>query len=242
MKAQVAVVTIGTMQFPGYQLESGEYGMSLTGLGEICNKADSSVRRFIASTAIKTMIEAGSIVRHNVSAIVTAGKNISFTFVGTDIATKYIFGQAVHGSGEATAICIALLDVSLNERIKVSFGGKAATLQEMQQAEAVIMSRELERQRTKDAHMLFCNAVEVFGINAAKAHDYITLLISGWTAQDAREQGYLLPDTDETIGLNYQDDPYLLRWIADAKVKFGTYRKGTWQERCERAVTDTKPA
>ena len=91
---------------------------------------------------------------------------------------------------------------------------------------------------TVEGFQLACMA---YHYPANHVHDLITKLLTGRTAGDSRKLPLVGEGkySNETIGLNHVASPQELEWIAIAKANFARYRKGTWQEKCIRAVDST---
>lgn len=240
MKAIVSKVNIGDYQFDGYKLENNEYAVSQNGLAAIVNKSEITVRRFIASETLKPLLKPTSFIRQDTQAILNNGKVISFTALSLDIAYQYLIGQLRNGNDIAFNIITALGESSLENKLRESFGDVTLTKETLVEREREIISRLEGRKITRDCHSIFIDGCVARKLPAPRVHDFITKMITGWTAGEAKVEGELSSDDDNpNIGLNYQPDGEQLAWVARAKMKVISYRKGTWQERCLRAVNDT---
>jgi hypothetical protein len=65
----------------------------------------------------------------------------------------------------------------------------------------------------------------------------MTLIVFGQTAKEAKEFNELV-GLEENCGLDYQDSSEGMKLIARMKLKFCTYRSGTWQQRVIRAYEE----
>ena len=96
------------------------------------------------------------------------------------------------------------------------------------------------RDNARQVHKFFQSECKRHHYPAHKVHDLLTLGIFGNTAEAARMKDLVSDDLDPTVGLNHQEDIFGMRILALAKDKFAGYRKGTWQEKVKRAVSEAK--
>ncbi len=108
-------------------------------------------------------------------------------------------------------------------------------------AQRALSSWREVRDETKAGHQEFVRACRAKRHPGAKVHDLITKLITGYTADEARQLPLVDPETDETIGLNHQPSDGQLAQIALAKQLYCGYTKGSWQDQCRRAVFQACP-
>lgn len=89
---------------------------------------------------------------------------------------------------------------------------------------------------TQSVHGSFVQCCKSNGYPGAMVHNYITKLITGKTASEARQLPVV--DGDPSVGLNHQPSPNQLLAIAQAKLAFTSFGKKNepWMRRVERAV------
>ncbi|MEH2130134.1 MAG: hypothetical protein V7K86_05645 [Nostoc sp.] len=93
------------------------------------------------------------------------------------------------------------------------------------------------RGECRDMQNPFMLACIHYKINAAKAHDAITVAVCGKTASELRELDVV--DGNASVGLNHVNSPEVLADIASIKYHFSRYHKGSIEERIAKAVKDT---
>ena len=93
----------------------------------------------------------------------------------------------------------------------------------------------LERTQSIYAHKLFVLACKANKLPGCHAHNMMTTLCYGLTAEQSRKLPIVSDDLDITVGLNHQPSVEQIRRIAMMKCLFSGYRTGTWQERVVRA-------
>ena len=93
----------------------------------------------------------------------------------------------------------------------------------------------LERTQSVYAHKLFALACKAHKLPGCHAHNMMTTLCYGLTAEQSRKLPLVSEELDITIGLNHQPSAEQIRRIAMMKCLFAGYRTGTWQERVVRA-------
>jgi hypothetical protein len=155
-----------------------------------------------------------------------------------DLVTDFIIDQTIKGSSIALILNKALTKESLQIRCEAVFVGVSPNITDIHEESNRYMERwENARTGTINAHPIFANFCKSNGINGAQAHDYLTYVVTGKTAEQARS-GCELITGNPKIGLNYQPSPEELDLIGAIKMKFCTYGKGDWKSRIERAYAD----
>jgi hypothetical protein len=239
MKAKVTQIQIGNIVTNAYQLvDTSIYVLSMKGLADCLNKHPMTISRFLESDNAKALIDKGCFVSHDISVIGTSNA-LNITAIGLPLCVAFIKGQARVGNEIANNIIDALLEVSLEERIRVAFNELPRTEEQKIVREKEVMDWKTIRAEMKSNQTIFQNGCIARKIPAPRVHDYITKRITGWTATEAKNNGDLIDGERSDIGLNYQENTTLLAWIDRAKQKVITYRKGTWEERCDRAIRET---
>jgi hypothetical protein len=152
-----------------------------------------------------------------------------------DLVTDFIIDRTIKGSPIALILNKALTKESLQIRCEAAFIGISPNVADIHQESNRYMERwENARTGTINAHPIFANFCKANGINGAQAHDYLTFVVTGKTAEQARSGCELIAGNPK-IGLNYQPSPEELDLIGAIKMKFCTYGKGDWKSRIERA-------
>jgi hypothetical protein len=93
------------------------------------------------------------------------------------------------------------------------------------------------RQANKDIHAAFQNHCHGNLLPGGHVHDAMTQLVFGQTASEAKACNELI-GLEPDCGLDYQSSSEGMKTIARMKLKFCTYRTGTWQQRVVRAYQD----
>lgn len=96
------------------------------------------------------------------------------------------------------------------------------------------------RDQAKREHMNFVNAAKAKKHSGSHVHDYITKLVTGRTATEARRLP-MVNDENPLIGLNHQPSEDQMRIIIEAKRLYCTYKKGDYKDQVLRAVFHASP-
>jgi hypothetical protein len=121
---------------------------------------------------------------------------------------------------------------------------QAAEIRELKASIKALPPRSLLRTTTVTTKSciftLYCHKE---GYPVCLVHDYITVAITGMTAKQLRDIGWV--DGNPTIGLNHIVSVELLLLVSDAKLHFARIKrkKGvteTWQQRADRAIRKAK--
>jgi hypothetical protein len=119
---------------------------------------------------------------------------------------------------------------------------KSSTFAELA-VKAAAMSKDVSeqwleyRQANKDIHAAFQNHCHGNLLPGGHVHDAMTQLVFGQTASEAKACNELI-GLEPDCGLDYQSSSEGMKTIARMKLKFCTYRTGTWQQRVLRAYHD----
>lgn len=97
------------------------------------------------------------------------------------------------------------------------------------------------RDQAKREHMNFVNATKAKKHPGSHVHDYITKLVTGRTATEARRLPMVNEKENPLIGLNHQPSEAQMKIIIEAKRLYCTYKKGTYQDQVLRAVFHASP-
>jgi hypothetical protein len=226
MTYQYARFTFAGVELDGFKSDDGEYFLNQTQVGLLIEKDDNSFLRWIEA---KSTVKKYGVIE--TIAFRIPGEN-SWKLVKTDWATKYLFHWFKKDCELAETLLNNLVkssfDVMIENAIKPVTGEVVARL--MNQG----VEWESSREFTKSIHSSFQNSAIVKGHPASSVHDRITKLVSGFTAQEARESLALI-GINPTIGLDYQQDSEILRLIGCIKLRYSGLKAGTWTEQVDRA-------
>jgi len=220
-------------------IDTNEYFYSLTSIGELIHKPHSSPAEFLKSRAFKA-IQGEAFTPTEFSDSTGA----RYKLLPCDVALEYLMYWCQKGDKKASAIIFALAQESLELRARKAFGTLTLeTLSDVHKLtdDALITALRIN---AKDAHNTFQRACYGSKMNPSAVHDRVTKLVFGYTAKEARE----LPMTDleddvwlnQAIGINHEHtkDRALMQTYRDVKNKIFSYRKGTWEEKIDRAYRE----
>jgi hypothetical protein len=151
-----------------------------------------------------------------------------------DLVTDFILDQAYKDNQLARTLNKALTKESLQIRCESAFVGVSPNITEIIELTNHWLSSRQMNQSVHGAFAQFCKETKIPGCHV---HDRMTKLVFGQTARMAITKNQQTGE-DPDIGLDYQDSPEGQLMIAKMKVKFMSYRKGTWQERVDRCFED----
>lgn len=214
------------MMIDGFKMD-GEYFLSQTQISKMIGKDDNSFLRWINSVHSKKKYGEVKPIRLSIP-----GQNHWKVFK-TEWAVKYLLHWTAKGEDAALELVEQLTKASFDVMIENSIKPiEAEKVNEL--IPSYSPSWKLSREYSKSIHAAFVQACKQKGHPGAQVHDYITMLVCGQTASDARENNPLIGE-DETIGLDHQPSPEDLETIANIKLRYAGLTKGTWKEQVERA-------
>ena len=237
---------LGSVTVNCFESEQGEYLYSLTDLGAVLNKPASTGLRFLESDTVKALPEGGLItLRHNETIVNKRGGKLTIKYhlVSNTVAMMFITHFATKGDKLAGEILMALAMESLDIRAMSALNPESTTpavTQRQELTDEFLATRE--RQSARYDHMLYQRACYQLGFHPRHTHEYITQVVFGYTASEARQ----LPDTgysdeiwqDLDIGINHHKCPTLMKVYRDVKKCFLRYKAGTMEERVNRAYLE----
>ena len=231
-KAQVQIGSVSAVVFVCQ--ESNDYYYSLTSAADLLGKPPSSPAQFLASKAFKASEDKGFTPAH-----FSDETGAKYKLLSCNVVLAYLIHHVTRGDKRALEVVMALTQESLEVRAARAFDQLTQPkLDQIQQKTNEELATD-ERRSAKDEHCAFQHACNALGYQPAKAHDYITKLVFGSTAKESRE----LPPveysdevwSDETVGINHQASPEQMKIYRQIKLRFLTYRKGTMEEKIDRA-------
>jgi hypothetical protein len=153
--------------------------------------------------------------------------------VELDLVAKFILDQAYKGNQLAQIINNALLTESLQIRCEFAFVGVSPNVEDAIYATNQWIAR---RKVSKSVHATFQNTCMFLKYPVAHTHNRMTKNLFGQTARQAIAKNILVGD-DPSVGLDYQKEGEKLILLAEMKVSFTGYRKGTWQDKVDRSYS-----
>lgn len=227
---------IGTIFADVFVSESNDYFYSLTSIAGLIGKADNSALQFLRSKAFK------AIRRETFQPYSFQLENIIYKLVPCDIALDYLMKWCSKGNGEALQVVKALAQESLELRAAKAFGQLTVekVVQTQEKTNEYLATKS--RREAKDEHCAFQRSCWQLGFVPSTVHDYLTKLVFGYSAKEARE----LPEVnyedsiweDPEIGINHHEEPLLMELYRSIKRRFISYRKGTYVDRINRAYLE----
>ena len=164
------------------------------------------------------------------------GNRQTIKTVPIKLASEFWAEQAFKGNKIAQALVFACVQEALKRRCDIAFD-KPKTTEEYEQENIVDRQSWMDsRSFLKDAHASFTNCCLYNTINAAVAHDLITLAVVGKKAADLREDDLVMGRA--TVGLNHIVNEEDLIKIAKVKLQFSRYRTGNVKERISKAMNE----
>jgi hypothetical protein len=142
-----------------------------------------------------------------------------------EISSKYIDYWAKNKQLQAINLKYLLSKESLTTRVSKAFESTAKPSQQVDTNDWL-----LSRKATADIHAVFNNFCNSGYLPGGHIHDAMTQLVFHQSAKEAKMMNELVGDHPD-VGLDYQRDEQGLLLIARMKLKFCTYRTGSWQQR-----------
>jgi hypothetical protein len=227
-----AVLVFGENQLICFKSEDSQYFLSQTQVANLMNVGESAIRKFFNSRNLD-----GISYFDNENHTTVLLRNL-------DQITEYFIYQNQKGNKIAQKIVNLLVRETLTLRAEKAFGTltleKTITTLEYTQ-DALITAL---RMNAKDLHNSFQRACYGSKMNPSAVHNRITKLVFGYDAKEARE----LPMTDlkddiwlnEAVGINHEHtkNVELMKVYQDVKNKIFSYRKGSWEEKVDRAYKE----
>ena len=219
--------------------ESGEYFYSLTSIAELIGKPPLSPFQFLKSRAFKASHP------EDLNPFQFSDETgATYKLLPCNVASSYLMYWCSKGDKLAVAIVSALMSESLELRARKAFGTLTPdSIIQVQQKTDDQLITEL-RIDAKALHNLFQRACYGSSMSPSAVHDKITKLVFRYTAKEARE----LPMTEltdevwlnEAIGINHEHtkDKALMQVYRDVKTKMFSYKKGSWEEKVDRAYQE----
>lgn len=216
--------------------ESNDYYYSLTSTADLIGKSPDSALRFLKSKGFK------AIHGESFQPCTFTEKNQTYKLLPCNIVSTYLMYWCAKGNGSAVQIVSALMQESLELRAAKAFGQLTVEKVEVTQEKTNEYLATKSRREAKDEHCAFQRSCWQLGFVPSTVHDYLTKLVFGYSAKEARE----LPEVsyedaiwgDSEIGINHHEEPILMELYRAIKRRFISYRKGTYVDRINRAYME----
>jgi len=227
-----AIVVLGIFEFDCFKSESGEYFLSQTQIGKAVNITEGAVRKYFNKRIVSTF------------SLFDQEKHTTVILRTLDEVSSYFIYQSQKGNKSGQLIISLLVNESLKLRAEKAFGTLTLeTLSDVHKLtdDALITALRIN---AKDAHNTFQRACYGSKMNPSAVHDRVTKLVFGYTAKEARELPMTNLEDDvwlnQAIGINHEHtkDRALMQTYRDVKNKIFSYRKGTWEEKVDRAYRE----
>lgn len=169
------------------------------------------------------------------SIFVEDGNNKPFRVIPIKVVVDFAWFHLDKGNKQARDLVYIFSQESLEIRCHSVFSGVSSNVEETIKNDNHWLSSREMNQSVHGAFQQYCMSNH---IPAAHAHNRMTKHVFNQTARMAIESNQLI-GTDPSIGLDYQDSIEGQLLMAKMKVKFMSYKKGTWQERIDRCFIDS---
>lgn len=239
-------LTIGTKTVWAYMDATGKYYLNFNQIEELLESSRHSFFGFLVQLydlktvhdegveSLRSLWAKGLIAVHGIYCVQDESGR-KYRAAELDLVAKFILDQSYKGSQIAQTINNALLAESLQIRCEAAFTGVSPNVADIiQETNHWLSSREMNKS-VHGAFQQYCMAQK---LPAGNIHDRMTVHVFNQTKRMAIENNQLIGE-DATIGLDYQQSIKGQLAIAKMKVKFMSYRKGTWQERVDRCFIDS---
>lgn len=216
--------------------ETNDYFYSLTSIAGLIGKSESSARTFLGSKAFKAIQGEGF------QPAIFQLENVTYKLIPCGVALTFLMNWCVKGNGLAVKVVTALAQESLELRAAKAFGQLTVEKVEVTQEKTNEYLATKSRREAKDEHCAFQRSCWQLGFVPSTVHDYLTKLVFGYSAKEARE----LPEVSYEdaiwenleIGINHHEEPILMELYRAIKRRFISYRKGTYIDRINRAYME----
>jgi len=194
-------------------------------LSQLCNVPHQCVSRYV-----KSLFERGALLDVLELEVVTQQGKHHRTLLGVD-AIYDVMGEfapsmlKIAAKGGIEAFCRAVAEVN---KEPVEDG-----------AQKLLTGWRIERNLSIVSHGNFMMCCKLYKFPASHVHNLMTTLCYNLNAAQSRLLPIVSEDLDATVGLNHQASAEQIKRVSDMKLKFASYRTGTWRERVARAYKAT---
>jgi hypothetical protein len=237
-------LTIGSVTVLAFMDAQGLYYLNSSQVGLLLELSHNALRNFILKTSLgktspyltygemKMRYSKGSSLTDPWNPTTLAiSENQRYRVIPVKHVVDFIRFWDKNGNQKASDLTDSLMHESLQIRCESVFVGVSPNVKEiLEQTNHWLAGRGAN----KSVHAAFHSHCMSESLPVNHVHDRITKLVFGQTANQARSQNILVGE-DPTIGLDYQADVEGQLLIARVKLKYMGLKKGTWQERVDRA-------
>jgi hypothetical protein len=241
-------LTIGSVTVLAFMDAEGLYYLNSTQVGSMLELGHNALRNFILKTSLgKTSLclTYGEMkVRYSKGCSLTdpwnpttlaISDNQRYRVIPVKNVVDFIRFWDKSGNQKASDLTDSLMHESLQIRCESVFVGVSPNVKEiLRQTNEWLIGRGAN----KSVHAAFHSHCMGEGLPVNHVHDRITKHVFGQTANQARSNNILVGE-DPAIGLDYQADADGQLLIARVKLKYMGLRKGSWQERVDRAYGES---
>ena len=227
---------IGAVEVKCFEVDGAKY-ISQTDVAKVIGKTEDSVRDFLNSKAFKASLPKDFQTGKKLQV-----GNLTYVLNDSFVTTAYWSHWATKGNAKALELIIALATESLDIRLMRTFNQLTQPKVDERIKETNEFLATQERRAAKREHNAFQASCCHHHFSPAQAHEYLTKVVFGTTAKEARE----LPPveysdevwSDLSVGINHQASAEQMAIYREVKLQFLSYRKGTYQERIDRAYLE----
>jgi len=242
-------LTIGDESILAFMDAEGLYYLNMMQLGKLIGKGGNAVITYYSFL----LIQAGSAYSPNTTydgarsalgkgfscsltpSFYVFSENVKYRVVSIKIARNFIRFWDKKSNKLAEELTDALFDESLQVRCEAAFVGVSPNVLDIHHATNEWLS---SRQANKSVHGAFAQYCVEAKLPGRHIHDLMTTHVFGQTKRQAIACNKLVGE-NATVGLDYQDSVEGQLIMAKLKVKFMSYRKGSWRERVDRCFLES---
>lgn len=230
-KAKRGNITIAGIQVEVFQMPNAEYVMSQTQAAGAVGRQANSILSWLHSEQPETLLgETPTILSTPIEDNFRPIQAIPIIAV-----TAYWQCQSMLGNIQAAKLSFACMTETLRRRCDAVFD-VVRTERQHESATAELNVWDKQRSFAKQCQNAFTMFCWHNGYNPSIVHNELTKRVTGMTAEQHRQLA-LLGD-NPNVGLDHVPNALHLAVIAQAKLNLNSYRKGTLDEKLNRAVTE----
>jgi len=242
-------LNIGDINVNAFMDANGLYYININQAGKLIDKGANAVNDYIISKLVagsfgnlgkmsyqdaRTAISKG--LNQSVIPIFNVNSNdIKYRVIPIDTLYHFIRYWDKKGNRKASDLIDAFGKESLLIRCEAAFVGVSPNVLDIHHATNEWLS---SRQANKSVHGAFAQYCVEAKLPGRHIHDLMTTHVFGQTKRQAIACNKLVGE-NATVGLDYQDSVEGQLIMAKLKVKFMSYRKGSWRERVDRCFLES---
>jgi hypothetical protein len=241
-------LTIGDKTVLAFMDAQGLYYLNSTQVAKLIDKKANAVEGYVIQNALSSLsrnegVEEMRLLYRNglgvsrswdFTVFVENGNNQPYRVLPIKNVVDFAWFHMDKGDRLARDLVYMFSQESLEIRLECLFVGVSPNVEEIiKQSDNWIRSR----QYNQSVHHAFQTNCLLNNHPANHVHDRMTLHVFGQTAKQAITSNPLV-GSDESIGLDYQDNVEGQLMMAKMKLKFIGYKKGTWKQKVDKAYLD----